>query len=290
MPIISEKIQPPVKQIDWTVTLFFIFTAIVGIPGGIWYAMTYGVSQAEIWLALFFTVATSMSITMGYHRCFAHVTYKAHPAIQFLLLFFGAASFQQSALQWASQHRVHHQYTDTDLDPYSIKKGFWYAHIGWLTSYYHFVDYGNVKDLQRSRMVMNQHNYYKLWAIGAGIVFPVLIGALMGHALGAFVLVVCARITFVYQSTFCINSICHMFGTATYDIHSSAKDHWFAAILTSGEGYHNFHHHFPSDYRNGVRWYHWDPTKWMIKLLSFAGLASDLKKVSKYKILSGPNI
>jgi len=76
-----------------------------------------------------------------------------------------------------------------------------------------------------------------------------------------------------------------MFGKATYDIYSSAKDHWFVAFLTFGEGYHNFHHHFPGDYRNAVRWYQWDPSKWLIFILGKLGLAQDLKRVSRFRIL-----
>ena len=73
---------------------------------------------------------------------------------------------------------------------------------------------------------------------------------------------------------------------SSYDIYSSAKDHWFAALITNGEGYHNYHHHFPADYRNGVRWYQWDPTKWIIAILAGLGMAWDLKKVSAFRIMS----
>ncbi len=104
--------------------------------------------------------------------------------------------------------------------------------------------------------------------------------------IGALLLSVCTRLTLVYHCTWCINSVCHMFGKATYDIYSSAKDHWLAAMITNGEGYHNYHHHFPADYRNGVRWYQWDPTKWIIAILAGLGLAWDLKKVSAFRILA----
>jgi len=231
-------------------------------------------------------VATSMSITVGYHRLFSHVTYKAHPALQFLVLFFGAAAYEQSALRWSSQHRTHHLYVDTDKDPYSIKKGFFYAHIGWLLFWKHPDYYENAIDLQRNRLVMHQHQYYPLWAAVSGIILPMLIGVCCGDPLGAFVFAVCVRMVYVHQTTFCINSVCHTFGQATYDIYSTAKDHWLVAFITNGEGYHNFHHHFPSDYRNGVRWYQWDPSKWMIAVLARVGLAWDLKRVSTFRILA----
>lgn len=280
-----SELKAPTPKLVWVNILFFIATAVIPFIGGPFYISHFGIHPLTVVLTVFYIFATSMSITVGYHRLFSHSTFKAHPVIEFLFLFFGAGAFQQSAMEWASQHRVHHQYVDTDLDPYSIKKGFWYAHIGWLMFWKHSVPYKNVKDLEKSAAVRHQHQYYYAWAVVSGIVVPSLIGALWGQALGAFIFAVAGRIFFVHHVTWCINSICHMFGKPTYDIDATAKDHWFVALLTNGEGYHNFHHRFPGDYRNGVRWYQWDPSKWLIAALSRVGLTSDLKKVSKFKIL-----
>ncbi len=269
----------------WINILFFLFTAGVTLIAGPYWIAHHGLSPFIAGLTFFYAVATGMSITAGYHRCFSHATFKAHPIVQFFFLFFGAAAFEQSALYWSSQHRDHHRYVDTDLDPYSIKKGFFYAHIGWLLFWEHTIHFDNVKDLQKNAMVMNQSKYYLIWALTAGVALPVAAGWLHGEAAAAFIFAVCARLFIVHHSTFCINSICHMFGKATYDIYSSAKDHWFIAFLTNGEGYHNFHHRFPGDYRNGVRWYQWDPSKWLIAFLSSLRLAYDLKTVSKFRIL-----
>ena len=270
---------------DWVNIVFFSITTFFGLIIAPWYVFKNGLSLVEIWLTVFYLIATGMSITVGYHRLFAHATYKAHPIVRFLLLFFGAAAFEQCVLDWASQHRDHHRYVDQDMDPYSIKRGFWYAHIGWLLFYSHKLHYENAQDLQKDPMVMHQAKYYVLWAAVSGIILPVVIGGLFGYAWGAFLVAVCFRITFVYHATFCINSVCHMFGKPTYDVYSTAKDHWFVAFLTYGEGYHNFHHRFPSDYRNAVRWYQWDPSKWMIKAMSWLGLVWDLKTVSKFRIM-----
>ncbi len=281
----NEIVNQPVKKIIWKNLIFFAVTTLLGVIGTPIYLSYHRLSLSETLLFAFFMIATPLSITLGYHRLFAHVTFRANAFVRFLVLFFGAAAFQQSALKWASQHREHHRYVDTDRDPYNIKKGFFYAHIGWLIFWKHHFNFDNVKDLNRNRLVVHQHKYYHLWAITAGIILPLLIGFLTGHPLGALLISVCLRLTIVYHGTFCINSVCHMFGRATYDIYSSARDHWVAALITCGEGYHNFHHHFPSDYRNGVRWYHWDPTKWTISILSFFGLASNLKRVSKFQIM-----
>ncbi len=271
--------------IVWDNIIFFIVTTLFGVIGAPIYIYHYGITGSEIALFVFYLIVTGMSITVGYHRLFAHCSFKASPIVQFFVLFFGAAAFEQSAFRWASQHRDHHRFVDTDRDPYNIKKGFFYAHIGWLMFWKHKTNYENCPDLQKNRMVMNQYNFYYLWAPIAGIITPLVIGALTGHILGAFLLSVCARITLVYHSTFCINSVCHMFGNSPYDAHSTAKDNWLTALVTYGEGYHNFHHRFPSDYRNAVLWYQFDPSKWMISALSWVGLTSELKRVSKFRIM-----
>ena len=92
------------------------------------------------------------------------------------------------------------------------------------------------------------------------------------------------RLVVVLHSSFFVNSFAHTFGKKTYDHDKSARDNWLGALLTNGEGFHNFHHRFPMDYRNGVRWYHWDPSKWCISLLSKLGLAWDLKRTSDQRI------
>jgi len=273
------------KKFNWFNISFILLTSLVGLIGGPIYIYHHGLALDEILLFTFFSLATGLAITVGYHRLFAHATYRAHNVIRFLLVFFGSAAFEQSALAWSSQHRDHHQYVDTERDPYNIKKGFFWAHMGWLIfGKYQFL-YANVDDLIRDRLIMNQAKHYVPWAVTAGVITPVLIGSLWGHALSAFILSVCLRVTLVYHSTWCINSVCHTFGNRTYDTQGTARDHWLVAFLTFGEGYHNFHHRFPSDYRNGVKWYHLDPSKWIIALWEKLGLAWDLMRVPQDRIV-----
>ena len=268
----------------WVGIIFFIVIHFVALLGTPWYIMRYGVSPEEWALFITWFVCTSMAITVGYHRLFAHTTYKTNSLLRFLLLFFGAATFEQSALKWASQHRQHHEFTDTGQDPYNINKGFWYAHAGWILFWKHRVNYDNSPDLLQSKLVMSQHHLYTLWSLGAGIVIPQLIGFWIGHPLGAFIMAVNLRMVLVMHSAFFINSYAHMFGSRDFDGRISARDHWLGAILTNGEGYHNFHHKFPNDYRNGIRWYHWDPSKWMIFTLSKVGITRDLKRIPESRL------
>lgn len=274
----SGLYPPPERQTRWVGIIFFIVLHLVGIVGTPLYLKYYGATKAEWVLFISYFALTSLAITVGYHRLFAHISYKANTLVRFILLFFGAATFEQSALKWASQHRQHHQFTDTDQDPYNIKRGFWYAHMNWILLYKHRVNYDNVRDLQKSKLVMNQHHLYSLWSVGAGIILPMIIGYLIGRPLGAFVMAVSLRLVLVMHSAFFINSWAHMFGTQEYDGTISAKDNWLGVFLTNGEGYHNFHHRFPSDYRNGIRWFDYDPSKWLIFLLSKIGMTWDLRR------------
>lgn len=249
------------------------------------YIYLNGIRPETVVLSLVYGFVTTMAITAGYHRLFAHRTYDANVFYRFLMLAFGSATFMQSALKWSSFHRTHHQYTDTERDPHNIRKGFFYAHVGWILFYLRGIDYANVKDLEQSRLIAHQHRYFQWWALAFGVALPVLIGASYGYAAEAFLFAVGARLFVVFQVVFFINSFAHMWGHDTYGKEVSARDNWLGAILTGGEGYHSFHHRFPSDYRNGVRWYHWDPSKWFIFLSSHVGLAWGLKRAPEQQIL-----
>lgn len=278
------------KKICWSVTLFLILNPVISVLMLVLYLVlsdAYSLSQV-LWVSgfgLIFAVMTNLSITMGYHRLFSHKSFEAHPLLEWFLLMIGAGAFQGSALKWCSDHRIHHRYEDTDKDPYSIKKGFWYAHMGWMMRHDSVSLPIHAPDLQKNHRVMFQHNYYLLCAIGVGYVMPLLIGALMGNAFLGLVIAGGLRIFLTQQSTFFVNSLSHTLGKTPYSSEKTAKDSLIVAILTHGEGYHNFHHKFQFDYRNGIRWYHWDPTKWSIQLASLIGLARKLKTVQFSEIL-----
>lgn len=274
----------PRPQVRWLGLVFFILIHVIAIVGTPLYIYYRGITAPELALFFFYLGATGMATTIGYHRLFAHRTFETSATIRFLLLFFGAATFEESALKWASQHRQHHLFTDTEHDPYGVNKGFWHAHIGWILFWRHRANYKNVNDLRRSRLVSHQHDHHPWWSVGAGVVLPMLIATWIGHPLGGFIMAVCLRIVIVLHSAFFVNSFAHTFGKRPYNHAESARDNWLGAILTNGEGFHNFHHRFPSDYRNGFRWYHWDPSKWCIFVLSKLGLAWDLKKTSAERI------
>lgn len=273
------------KRIEWPVALFLVLNPLITLILAPIYFYNFGFQWDILLFALVFAAATNLGITAGYHRLFSHKSYDAHPIVKALFLLIGASAFQGSALKWSSDHRRHHTHIDGEKDPYNINEGFWYAHMGWMF----FKDSVDQKihapDLEKDWMVKFQNDHYVPIAILTGFIFPMLVGWAMGSWLGGLVIAGGLRIALTQQSTFFINSLCHTLGKQTYSKEISARDSWFVAILTHGEGYHNFHHKFQIDYRNGIKWYHWDPTKWVIRTLSAMGLATKLRQISNVEIL-----
>lgn len=275
------------RRIDWVNSTFLVLTPIIAFAGVAYLYQHQMIHVNTIWLALFYLVATGIAITGGYHRLFAHKSYEASTFVKIVLLAFGAAAFQNSARKWSSDHRNHHKYVDTNQDPYNIQKGFWWAHMGWVMLYSateHKQD--NVGDLEKDFWIIFQEKYYVRIGIFMSFVLPTAIAALWGNPLGGLFVAGFLRIVLNHHFTFSINSFCHMIGSRPYSDRDSSRDNWFLALVTYGEGYHNFHHKFPTDYRNGIKFYHWDPTKWMIKLFSKVGLAHSLRQMSDDKILA----
>ncbi|MCG3204741.1 MAG: hypothetical protein KCHDKBKB_01457 [Elusimicrobia bacterium] len=232
------------------------------------------------------TFATGLAITAGYHRLFSHKTYDAKWPYRLFMLLFGAAAFENTALRWSSDHRNHHKFVDTDQDPYNIKRGFFYAHMGWvMLRYDNEHRYDNVADLERDPLVMFQHKHYVWLGILVGLVFPTLFAAMWGDWFGGLFFAGIFRTVMNQHFTFCINSFAHLFGSRPYSDQNTSRDNWFLAFLTYGEGYHNYHHKFPADYRNGIQNYHWDPTKWLIKGLEHFGQTTNLRKTPNETIL-----
>jgi stearoyl-CoA desaturase (delta-9 desaturase) len=275
-PISEEKKH---QKKDWVNIAFLSLTPVIGIVGTAAWTWTHGF---HIWMLLLLVgmyAAVGFSICAGYHRFFSHKTYEASPILQALFAFFGAMAAENSALWWSSAHRVHHKYVDKDWDPYNIKRGFWWAHIVWVFVKNEEFDttFANSPDLLKNRVVMWQYRWYKVILIVAGFGIPTLIGAAFGDPMAGLLWGGFLRIVVIHHTTFFVNSLAHMIGKPLFNADVSARDNWLVAMLTLGEGYHSFHHRFPNDFRNGIRWYQWDPSKWLITAFRSLGLASDLR-------------
>lgn len=272
------------RSLDWTNTLFIATAHLLGLLGVFWLIFADFHWQTLV-LAFVWLVFASLSITGGYHRLFSHPTYKARWPLRLFYLLFGAAGVQNSALKWSYDHRIHHAKTDTHDDPYNIGQGFWWAHIAWiLYRDDREIEPAKVRDLLDDPLVRFQHKFYVPLAILFGAVLPFCLGLLWGDPWGALFVAGFLRLILQWHATFSVNSFTHMIGSQPYSTRSSARDSFLAALITMGEGYHNFHHKFQADYRNGVRWYHFDPTKWWVYTLSKVGLTRDLRRTSKERI------
>ena len=279
----------PATRINWTNSSFLIGSALASLTAVPFYLWTCGLDWFQAGLFFGFFCATGLSITVGYHRLFAHLTFRARWPVRLFTLVFGAAAFENSVLEWVSDHRRHHQHTDHDDDPYSVTQGFWHAHMGWILFKLDAEPpRDNVTDLEKDVLVRWQDRFYLPIAIGTGFLLPALLGFLHAGwpgALGGVLLAGVARVTAVQHMTFCINSLCHTIGRRPYSSRCSARDSWIMALFTFGEGYHNYHHEFQHDYRNGVRWWQWDPTKWTIWTLEKIRLVRGLRRVPHERIL-----
>src|SRR5580693_9361358 len=238
--------KPPLIALNVSI---FVLTALVTVTLVPWYGIKHGYS-AGIWaFAAFFLVANEMSITAGHRRHHLHVD-------------------------------------DNEKDPYSSGRGFWFSHIGWMLRDYKSgeVDLSNIPDLKRDKMLAFQHKHYATLALVSNFGIPALVGWALGDFWGAMLLAGVARLVLSHHFTFFINSLAHMWGSRPYTEENTARDNAVLALVTFGEGYHNFHHIFAHDYRNGVRWWQWDPTKWLIASCSWVGLSSRLKRTPAFQI------
>ncbi|KAK5991660.1 Acyl-CoA desaturase [Cladobotryum mycophilum] len=265
------------KHVAWMRCIFIIFIPLIGCIGAYW-------TRFQLYTGIFSVVYyfnTCLGITAGYHRLWAHSSYKASLPLKIYLAAVGIGAVQGSIQWWARGHRAHHRYTDTDKDPYSVHRGLLYAHIGWLVIKQDPKRIGrtDINDLHADPVVFWQNIYYLKLVLFMGFGLPTLVCGLgWGDWLGGLIYAGILRVFFLQQAIFCINSLAHWLGEQPYNDRHSPRDHVITAFITLGEGYHNFHHQFPSDYRSAIQWWQYDPTKWSIWVWKKLGLAYDLKK------------
>jgi stearoyl-CoA desaturase (delta-9 desaturase) len=174
----------------------------------------------------------------------------------------GAGSVQGSIQWWSSKHRAHHRWTDTVKDPYSVRKGIWYSHFMWMALNQNPKDKGrtDISDLNQDPIVVWQHKHYGKFILVFGMLFPMLVAGLgWGDWKGGLIYAGILRFFFLQQATFCVNSLAHWLGdqvshypchplfyilttSQPFDDRNSPRDHVITALVTLGEGYHNFHH------------------------------------------------
>ncbi|KAI9357251.1 hypothetical protein DFJ73DRAFT_198855 [Zopfochytrium polystomum] len=275
-----------VKDINWLHTPLILGTPIIGLYG----AFTTPLLFKTAVFAFLYYVATGFGITGGYHRYWAHRAYEASRPYQLVVLALATGAMEGSVRWWCRDHRAHHRFTDTPKDPYNANYGLFWAHLGWMLMKQDPKKIGRVdiSDLNRDPILRFQHRHYLALSVFMAFLFPAMVAGLgWGDWRGGFFYAGVLRLVFVHHATFCVNSLAHYLGETSFDDRHTPRDHFITALVTLGEGYHNFHHEFPSDYRNAIKWHQYDPTKWLIWLCSLVGLTYDLKMFPENEIIKG---
>lgn len=286
------KIFHDLRNLDWSkvvwrnAILFFLLHiySVYGLYVAVFHAQwkTIGFS-----LVLYFMAA--LGITMGAHRLWSHRSFKATPLLRFILAAFQTLSFQNDIFEWARDHRVHHKYSETDADPHNARRGFFFSHMGWLMYRKHpeVIAKGrtlDLSDLEQDAIVMWQRKHYIPLVITACFVLPTVIPWLGWgeNAVTALLVAGFLRYSVVLHVTWCVNSLAHWVGSKPFDRNIYPSQNSVVAYMALGEGWHNYHHVFPWDYRTaefgGLN--HYNITSLMIDFCSMIGLAYDRKTVT----------
>jgi stearoyl-CoA desaturase (delta-9 desaturase) len=243
------------------------------------------------WLACAFLYFFRMFwITGGYHRYFAHKSYKTSRWFQFVIAFLAQTSAQKGALWWAGNHRHHHRHSDTPEDPHSMKLyGFWYSHVGWIVGPdYKETDFKTMGDFAKYPEIVWLNKHYLVPPTILALVVMALGGIIDGgsitsmfsvYGFSALLIGFFLSTIITYHGTFSINSIMHKFGNQRYNTGDESKNSLWLALLTLGEGWHNNHHYYEVASRQGFFWWEVDITWYGLKMLSWIGLIWDLKGV-----------
>ena len=232
-----------------------------------------GVSWTAVVLCVTLYFGRMFFITAGYHRYFSHRSYRLNRFWQFVMAFGGGTAAQKGALWWASHHRDHHRYSDSPLDVHSpTQKGFFWSHVGWiLCDKYAATDYDRIKDFSKypELVFLNKKDWIAPWALGFACFF---IGGWSGLLIGFFLSTI-----LLWHATFTVNSLAHVMGRRRYATEDTSRNSVLIAALTMGEGWHNNHHYYQASARQGFFWWEWDPTYYVLRVLSWVHVVKGLR-------------
>lgn len=285
-----EIIYEPLPLRGRLATLAAILIPLIGLVAAMFLLWGWGFTWVDFGLLVGMYVLTALGITVGFHRLFVHRSFETYTWVKVILTALGSMTVQGSLLNWAAQHRRHHQHSDTPHDPHSPHhggsgflgwlRGFWHAHIGWAfkpdpTNLSHYV-----QDLERSRALRVSSALFGFWIV-LGLVIPTVLGGILtgtwGGAWRGLLWGGLVRVFLVHHVTWSVNSVCHLWGMRTYRSKDESRDNFVFGVLAMGEGWHNTHHAFPTSARHGLRWWQIDVSYWVIRIMSWVGLAWNVK-------------
>jgi stearoyl-CoA desaturase (delta-9 desaturase) len=279
----AEKMRAEPDRIDWVRVLPFVFLHL-GCLGVIW----TGASRFAVWTAVALYFVRMFAVTGVHHRYFSHKTYSTSRFGQFLLAVFAGTTVQRGSLWWAYHHRHHHQHSDEAEDAHSPHvHGFWWSHIGWITSRRNFpTDYSKIRDLAKfpelvflNRFDLIVPTLFAAALFSAGAMLERFAPGLNTNGPQLLVWGFFISTTVLFHGTACINSMAHLMGKRRFKTDDDSRNSFILALITLGEGWHNNHHRYQSATRNGFYWWEIDPTYYGLKLLSWTGFIWGLKPV-----------
>jgi stearoyl-CoA desaturase (Delta-9 desaturase) len=244
-------------------------------------AVVTGVTTRALVIAGLAYAVRMFAITAGYHRYFAHRSYKVSRPVRFVLAFVGTTAVQKGPLWWAAHHRAHHRYADLEGDIHSPQKGFWWSHVGWiLCDRYGRTDLAAVPDLAGARelRLLDRFNAVGPWSLA---VLCLALGGWSGLVVGFF-----ASTVVLWHATFTVNSLNHTIGSRRYATSDTSRNNVVLALFTFGEGWHNNHHHYQASARQGFYWWEVDVTWYGLRALRAAGLVRDLRQPTAEALLA----
>jgi stearoyl-CoA desaturase (delta-9 desaturase) len=260
--------RTPEEHVNWPASVPFLLVHLLPFL-----AIFTGITSTALILFAVTYFGRMWLVTAGYHRYFSHRAYRLGRVSQFLIAFGAETSAQKGVLWWASHHRNHHQFSDTDRDLHSPRKGFWWSHVGWiLCDKYKGYDPERIRDFQKypELVFISKRDWIAPWALGIACF---LIGGWSGLVVGFF-----ASTVLLWHTTFLVNSAAHVFGRRRYDTEDTSRNSLLIALVTGGEGWHNNHHHYQASARQGFFWWEIDTTYYGLKVLSWLGIVKDLRK------------
>jgi stearoyl-CoA desaturase (delta-9 desaturase) len=278
-------------RVDWVRCIPFIV-----LHAGCLGVFLVGWSWTAVAVAIALYFVRMFAVTGIYHRYFSHKTYSTSRIGQLLLALWGGTAVQRGPLWWAYHHRHHHQHSDEGEDTHSPHvHGFWWSHIGWITSRRNFpTDYGKVRDLEKypELVFLNRFDVlvpvaFALAIMGAGWMLEAWAPQLGTNAWQLLVWGFFISTTALFHGTSCINSLAHLLGARRFRTDDDSRNSFLLSLITLGEGWHNNHHRYQSATRNGFYWWEFDPTYYGLKLLSWTGLIWGLKAVPQSVLQEG---
>jgi stearoyl-CoA desaturase (delta-9 desaturase) len=275
------------KTIVWVNVVWYILLHVLAAVG------LYSLVTKAMWktwaLVVVFYGMNVLGVTAGAHRLWSHRSYAANLPYRIMVMLFNCVALQNDVIEWARDHRCHHKWSETDADPHNFNRGLFFCHMGWLLQKKRseVTERGktlDLSDLYRDPVLRFQRKFYRVLSLTCCFILPTVLPAMLWgeSAWVAFLTVAVFRYVCVLHITWCVNSVAHWLGSKPYDCRINPVESWITSLLALGEGWHNYHHVFPSDYKAAELPYLLNFTTMFIDFFAWLGWTSE-RKMTEHK-------